>query len=75
MTIQRATHIADLGINVANMHTYEVNGRAYVSMSELARSTRGNKSTRPVENWLRTGSDTSDAKGSEGFPRAQRMTI
>ena len=77
MTIQHASKTAtlpELGFDAAEMHAYEVQGRAYVSMSELARSTRGHRDTRPVQRWVDSvTSNASDAKESQGFPQAERI--
>lgn len=65
--MKTTTKTVQLPIQVADIHTYEVDGRAYVSMSELARSTRNHKSTVPVQKWLSdAATNPSDANGSQG---------
>ncbi len=44
-----------------------MDGRPYVSMSEVVTATRNNKSTRPIQSWLDTATKPSGANGSQGL--------
>ena len=73
--MKTTTNIANLGIHAADIKAYEVDGRAYVSMSEIARSTRNHKSTNPVKAFLDATSKPSDPNGSQGFPQDLDATL
>ena len=64
-TSTKTVQLPGLGLNA-----YEVDGRAYVSMSEIVKSTRNDDVTRPLIKWLDRAAQPSDANGSQGFPQA-----
>jgi len=63
-TATKTVQLPGLGLNA-----YEVDGRDYVSTSEIVQATRSSTSTDPLTKWLERGSNPSDAKGSQGFPQ------
>lgn len=67
-TATKAVQLPHLGINA-----YEVDGRPYVSMSEIVKATRPtSKKVDPLTSWLRGAQNPSDANGSQGFPQEKR---
>ena len=64
-TSTKTVQLPGLGLNA-----YEVDGRAYVSMSEIVKATRNDDVTRPLIKWLDRDAQPSDANGSQGFPQA-----
>jgi hypothetical protein len=52
-----------------NINAYEVEGRPYVSMSEIVKATRSGTSTDPLTKWLERATNLSDVNGSQGFPQ------
>lgn len=68
MTPAKPFSIDPLGINA-----YLVDGRPLISMTEICKYSRDNKSTRPFTGWLeRTSPEVLPPSGSQGFPQAQR---
>lgn len=63
-TATKVVQLPGLGLNA-----YEVDGRAYVSMSEIVKATRNDDVTRPLIKWLDRDAQPSDANGSQGFPQ------
>lgn len=64
-TATKVTTLPGLGLNA-----YEVDGRAYVSMSEIVKATRPTTNdTTHLTKWLKGGSNSSDVNGSQGFPQ------
>lgn len=61
-TSTKTVQLPGLGLNA-----YEVDGRAYVSMSEIVKTTRNNDVTRPLIKWLDRAQIPSDANGSQPF--------
>ena len=64
-TATKTVQLPGLGLNA-----YEVDGRAYVSMSEIVKATRNADNTQPLNKWLDGAAQPSDANGSQGFPQA-----
>jgi hypothetical protein len=53
-----------------NINAYEVEGRPYVSMSEIVKATRPtSKNTDALNKWLEGAQNPSVASGSQGFPQ------
>ena len=61
-TSTKTVQLPGLGLNA-----YEVDGRAYVSMSEIVKATRNNDDTRPLIKWLSGAQNLCDANGSQPF--------
>jgi hypothetical protein len=61
-TSTKIVQLPGLGLNA-----YEVDGRAYVSMSEIVKATRNNDDTRPLIKWLSGAQNFSDANGFQPF--------
>jgi hypothetical protein len=52
-----------------NINAYEVEGRPYVSMSEIVKATRNTDDTRTLVKWLSGAAHPSGANESQGFPQ------
>ncbi len=64
-TATKTVQLPGLGLNA-----YEVEGRAYVSMSEIVKATRNADNTQPLNTWLDGAAQPSDVNGSQSFPQA-----
>ncbi len=67
MNIQTAAEFTIAGLEGIN--AYRVGDKGYVSKSQLCMATRNNDDTRPLNKWLDSAKNPSDANGSQGFPQ------
>lgn len=63
-TATKVVQLPGLGLNA-----YEVEGRPWVSMSEIVKATRNNDDTRKLTAWLSGDANPSGTNGSQGFPQ------
>lgn len=63
-TATKVVQLPGLGLNA-----YEVEGRPWVSMSEIVKATRNNDDTRPLTKWLSGAEKSSSTNGSQVFPQ------
>lgn len=63
-TATKVVQLPGLGLNA-----YEVEGRPWVSMSEIVKATRNNDDTRKLTAWLSGAANPSGASAFQGFPQ------